>query len=69
MGPDEFPLGDTEALRVQRSKVCLSKLAEALISCNVGWQLDTKRNQTVTDLQIFLLLGIQTGHHTLDYFL
>jgi len=48
-GSDEFPLGDTEALRVQRSKACLAKLAEALISCNVGWQLDTKRSQTVTD--------------------
>ena len=48
-GTEEFPLGDTDLLRRQRSETILSKFANNLIDCNVGWQLDTSKNSTVTD--------------------
>ena len=47
-GDSNFPIGDTDALRRTRSEFILTKLSQALISCNVGWQLDTTRNATDT---------------------
>lgn len=47
-GSEEFPVGDTDVLRLSRSQTLLTKCAQALIACNVGWQLDTNRNATDT---------------------
>lgn len=47
-GSEEFPLGNTDALRRSRSEFLLTKLAKALIGCNCGWQLDTSKNATDT---------------------
>ena len=47
-GSEEFPTGNTDALRVSRSKTLLTKCAQALIDCNVGWQLDTSKSATTT---------------------
>lgn len=48
-GTEEFPTGSTYADRLFRSKTLLTKCAQALISCNVGWQLDTNKSTSVTD--------------------
>lgn len=47
-GSSEFPTGDTDALRRSRSETLLTKLAQALIDCGVGWQLDTSKNVTTS---------------------
>ena len=47
-GSEEFPVGDTDELRRSRSETCLTKLAQALISCDCGWQLDPSKNATNT---------------------
>lgn len=45
-GSTEFPVGDTDALRLSRSQTLLTKCAQAIIDCNVGWQLDTTKSAT-----------------------
>lgn len=47
-GSDEFPTGNTDELRRSRSETILTKLAQTLISCDCGWQLDTSKNATDT---------------------
>lgn len=47
-GSSEFPTGDTDVLRRSRSETVLTKLAQTLISCDCGWQLDTSKNATDT---------------------
>ena len=47
-GSEEFPTGNTDDLRLSRSKTLLTKCAQALIDCNVGWQLDTTKSATTT---------------------
>lgn len=47
-GSAEFPTGDTDALRRSRSETLLTKIAQTLISCDCGWQLDTSKNATDT---------------------
>lgn len=48
-GSEEFPTGTTYSDRLFRSKTLITKIANALIACNVGWQLDTSKNLSVTD--------------------
>lgn len=48
-GTAEFPTGTSYADRLFRSKTILTKAAEALIACNVGWQLDTNKSASTTD--------------------
>lgn len=47
-GSSEFPTGDTDALRRSRSETLLTKCVQAIIACNVGWQLDTTKSATDT---------------------
>lgn len=47
-GSTDFPVGTDYSLQLQRSKYLLTRCAQALIACNVGWQLDTSRNATDT---------------------
>ena len=47
-GSSAFPVGDTDALRLSRSQTLLTMCAQALIDCNVGWQLDTTKSATTT---------------------
>ena len=48
-GSEEFPTGSGYVLRVQRSKVLLTKSVQCIIAANQGWVLDTNRNPTDTD--------------------
>lgn len=48
-GSSEFPTGTSESGKVGRSKTILTKCAEALISMNCGWAMDTSKSATVTD--------------------
>jgi hypothetical protein len=48
-GSADFPVGDTDALRRTRSEAVVKAAAEALISMNIGWELDPNRNAIVTD--------------------
>lgn len=60
-GNENFPVGDTDALRRTRSESIVKECALALIDCNVGWQLDTSKNQTVDD---FTDIPCRTGSKT-----
>lgn len=48
-GSEEFPTGDTNALRRQRAEVLIKKAAQCLLECECGWSLDTRRCQTFDD--------------------
>lgn len=48
-GSEEFPTGTGETLRVQRSKVLLTKSVQCIISANQGWVLDVDRNPSDID--------------------
>ena len=48
-GSAEFPTGDTDALRIERSETILKKCVEAIIATDTGWNLDPDRNQQVTN--------------------
>lgn len=48
-GSEEFPVGDTNALRRQRAEVLIKKAAQCLLECECGWSLDTRRCQTFDD--------------------
>lgn len=48
-GSEEFPTGTSYVLRVQRSKVLLTKSVQCIISANQGWVLDVNRNPSDTD--------------------
>ena len=48
-GSTGFPTGTDLSLRVQRAQYIVRKIAEALISMDIGWGLDTSRNATVND--------------------
>lgn len=47
-GTTEFPTGDTDADRIARSKTLLTKCAQALLDCNVGWAMDTSLSPQTT---------------------
>ena len=47
-GSSEFPTGDTDADRIARSKTLLTKCAQALLDCNVGWVMDTSLSPQTT---------------------
>lgn len=49
VGSSEFPEGDTDELRLVRSKSIVKRVAEALVAMNNGWILDTAKNATSTD--------------------
>lgn len=48
-GSEEFPTGDTDALRRSRAEVLIKKCAQCLLDCDVGWALDTSRCPTMND--------------------
>lgn len=48
-GSEEFPTGDTDALRRQRAEVLIKKAAQCLLECECGWSLDTRRCPTFDD--------------------
>lgn len=60
-GSEEFPFGDSDVLNRQRACNVLKAIAQALIDCNCGWQLDTARNATTTD---FSDVPCRTGSKT-----
>lgn len=47
-GDSDFPTGDTDALRRTRSETVVSKCAQALIDCHVGWILDITKSATIS---------------------
>jgi hypothetical protein len=47
-GSEDFPVGDTDALRLQRAQTILRSAAEAILATDTGWSLDTSRNATIT---------------------
>lgn len=48
-GSEEFPTGNTDALRQSRSRLLLTKCAQLLIDCGCGWQLDSTRSTSTSD--------------------
>lgn len=48
-GSEELPVGDTNELRVSRSKTILTKCVQTIIACDQGWELDSSKNATDTD--------------------
>lgn len=57
-GSEEFPVGDTDELRVARSKTLLTKAVQTIIACNRGWVLDTSKNATDTN---YVMIPPQDG--------
>jgi len=47
-GSEDFPIGDTDPLRLQRAQNILISAVEAIIDTDTGWGLDTSRNATIT---------------------
>lgn len=47
-GDSDFQIGDTDALRRSRSETIISKCAQAIIDCNVGWVMDSTKSSTTT---------------------
>lgn len=48
-GSEEWPTGNTSALKQTRSSVVVKKCAQAIIDCDCGWALDTTKNATISD--------------------
>lgn len=63
-GSSDFPVGDTDALRRTRSEAVVKAAAEALIAMNIGWELDSTRQNDSSTTSDFADSPCRSGSNT-----